>query len=143
MDYNKMLQYHKEKDAACTIAMLEVPWEEASRFGLMFVDDDGKITAFEEKPKVPKSTLASMGIYVFSADKLCKYLFRVKKYQHITHIKNNIADHFCAPFSLSTRPVLSARSWNHLRRSSASANASLAASYISCALSTSTRRIFG
>lgn len=74
MDYNKMLQYHKEKDAACTIAMLEVPWEEASRFGLMFVDDDGKITAFEEKPKVPKSNKASMGVYVFTWSKLRSYL---------------------------------------------------------------------
>ncbi len=74
MDYNKMLQYHKQKNAACTIAMLEVPWEEASRFGLMFVDDDGKITAFEEKPKVPKSNKASMGVYVFTWSKLRAYL---------------------------------------------------------------------
>ena len=74
MDYNKMLQYHKKKNAACTIAMLEVPWEEASRFGLMFVDDDGKITAFEEKPKVPKSNKASMGVYVFTWSKLRAYL---------------------------------------------------------------------
>lgn len=74
MDYNKMLQYHKEKNAACTIAMLEVPWEEASRFGLMFVNEDGKITAFEEKPKVPKSNKASMGVYVFTWSKLRAYL---------------------------------------------------------------------
>ena len=74
MDYNKMLQYHKKKNAACTIAMLEVPWEEASRFGLMFVDDDGRITAFEEKPKVPKSNKASMGVYVFTWSKLRSYL---------------------------------------------------------------------
>ena len=74
MDYAKMLQFHKEKDAACTIAMLEVPWEEASRFGLMFTDDDGRITAFEEKPKNPKSNKASMGVYMFTWDKLRKYL---------------------------------------------------------------------
>ncbi len=74
MDYNKMLQYHKEKDAACTIAMLEVPWEEASRFGLMFVDENGKITAFEEKPKNPKSNKASMGVYMFTWSKLRAYL---------------------------------------------------------------------
>ncbi|MBO4339577.1 MAG: glucose-1-phosphate adenylyltransferase [Clostridiales bacterium] len=74
MDYSKMLDYHKEKDAACTIAMLEVPWEEASRFGLMFVDDDGKITAFEEKPKNPKSNKASMGVYIFTWKKLRQYL---------------------------------------------------------------------
>ena len=74
MDYNKMLQYHKEKNAACTIAMLEVPWEEASRFGLMFVNDDGAITAFEEKPKNPKSNKASMGVYMFTWKKLREYL---------------------------------------------------------------------
>ena len=74
MDYAKMLQFHKEKDAACTIAMLEVPWEEASRFGLMFTDDDGKITAFEEKPKNPKSNKASMGVYMFTWEKLRQYL---------------------------------------------------------------------
>lgn len=74
MDYSKMLQYHKEKNADCTIAMLEVPWEEASRFGLMFVDDDGAITAFEEKPKNPKSNKASMGVYMFTWEKLRKYL---------------------------------------------------------------------
>ena len=74
MDYNEMLKYHKEKNAACTIAMLEVPWEEASRFGLMFVDDDGAITAFEEKPKNPKSNKASMGVYIFTWSKLREYL---------------------------------------------------------------------
>lgn len=74
MDYAKMLQFHKEKNAACTIAMLEVPWEEASRFGLMFTDSDGRITAFEEKPKNPKSNKASMGVYMFTWEKLRKYL---------------------------------------------------------------------
>ena len=74
MDYAKMLEYHKQKDAACTIAMLEVPWEEASRFGLMFTDDDGRITAFEEKPKNPKSNKASMGVYMFTWSKLRQYL---------------------------------------------------------------------
>ena len=74
MDYSKMLEYHKSKDAACTIAMLEVPWEEASRFGLMFTDEDGRITAFEEKPKNPRSNKASMGVYIFTWSKLRKYL---------------------------------------------------------------------
>ncbi len=74
MDYSKMLAFHKEKDAACTIAMLEVPWEEASRFGLMLVDDNGAITAFEEKPKEPHSNKASMGVYVFTWKKLREYL---------------------------------------------------------------------
>ena len=74
MDYSKMLAYHKEKKAACTIAMLEVPWEEASRFGLMFVNDDGSISEFEEKPKNPKSNKASMGVYIFTWSVLRKYL---------------------------------------------------------------------
>ena len=74
MDYAKMLAFHKEHDAACTIAMLEVPWEEASRFGLMFVNDDGAITDFEEKPKHPQSNKASMGVYIFTWKKLRKYL---------------------------------------------------------------------
>ncbi len=74
MDYAKMLAYHKEKDAACTIAMLEVPWEEASRFGLMFVNDDGSISEFEEKPKNPRSNKASMGVYIFTWSVLRKYL---------------------------------------------------------------------
>lgn len=74
MDYAKMLAYHKKKDAACTIAMLEVPWEEASRFGLMFVNDDGSIAEFEEKPKNPRSNKASMGVYIFTWEKLRRYL---------------------------------------------------------------------
>ena len=74
MDYSKMLDYHKEKGAACTIAMLEVPWEEASRFGLMITDEDNAIKEFEEKPKNPRSNKASMGIYVFSWKKLRAYL---------------------------------------------------------------------
>jgi len=74
MDYAKMLEFHKEKQADCTIAMLEVPWEEASRFGLMLVNDDGSISEFEEKPENPRSNKASMGVYVFSWKKLRKYL---------------------------------------------------------------------
>lgn len=74
MDYNKMLKYHKENDAACTIAMLEVPWEEASRFGLMILNDDNSIAEFEEKPKNPRSNKASMGVYIFTWSKLRKYL---------------------------------------------------------------------
>lgn len=74
MDYSKMLAYHKEKNADCTIASLEVPWEEASRFGLMFVNDDGSISEFEEKPKHPRSNKASMGVYIFTWSKLRRYL---------------------------------------------------------------------
>lgn len=74
MDYNKMLEYHKANDAACTIAMLEVPWEEASRFGLMILNDDNSISEFEEKPKNPRSNKASMGVYIFTWSKLRQYL---------------------------------------------------------------------
>lgn len=74
MDYRKMLAYHKEKDAAITIAALEVPLEEASRFGILNTNDDLSIYEFEEKPQNPKSTKASMGIYIFNWAKLKKYL---------------------------------------------------------------------
>ena len=74
MDYNKMLEYHKANNAACTIAMLEVPWEEASRFGLMVLNDDNSIASFEEKPKNPSSNKASMGVYIFTWSKLRQYL---------------------------------------------------------------------
>jgi len=74
MDYNLMLEYHIKTDADCTIAVLEVPLKDASRFGIMNTDETNKIVEFEEKPKVPKSTKASMGIYIFKTDKLIKYL---------------------------------------------------------------------
>ena len=74
MDYSKMVKYHKEKGADATIAVIEVPWEEASRFGIMTADSDGKIVEFAEKPKEPKSNLASMGVYVFTWEVLKKYL---------------------------------------------------------------------
>ena len=74
MDYSDMLSYHKKKNAACTIAVLNVEYEEASRFGIMSTDVTGAITKFVEKPKEPESTLASMGIYIFSYPALKKYL---------------------------------------------------------------------
>ena len=74
MDYSDMLRRHKEAGAACTISVMEVPWEEASRFGIMSVDGDDHITEFAEKPKEPKSNLASMGIYIFTWSKLKAYL---------------------------------------------------------------------
>ena len=64
MPNSKMLRVHKEKGADCTIAVLDVPLEEASRFGIMSADEEGTIYDFEEKPKEPKSTLASMGVYI-------------------------------------------------------------------------------
>ena len=66
MDYRKLLDVHKEKGADATIAVMEVDWDEASRFGIMNTDEEGRITEFEEKPENPKSNLASMGIYVFN-----------------------------------------------------------------------------
>lgn len=66
MDYSKMLDKHIENNADCTIATITVPWEEASRFGILSADETGRITEFAEKPKVPKSNQASMGIYIFN-----------------------------------------------------------------------------
>ena len=74
MNYSLMLNYHILNNASCTIAAINVPIEEASRFGVLNTNKDGVIYEFEEKPKNPKSTLASMGIYIFSAEKLYKYL---------------------------------------------------------------------
>ena len=74
MDYAKMLKEHLEKDAACTIAVLQVSLEEATRFGIMNVGENGYVCEFEEKPKHPKSDLASMGIYIFNWKKLKQYL---------------------------------------------------------------------
>ena len=74
MDYNAMLRYHIEKGADCTIAVRDVPWEEASRFGIMNTDENNRILEFEEKPKQPKSNKASMGVYIFTWEKLRKYL---------------------------------------------------------------------
>ena len=74
MHYGEMLKAHKESGAAATIAVMPVPWEEASRFGIMNVDEEGTITDFEEKPAEPKSNLASMGIYIFTYEVLKKYL---------------------------------------------------------------------
>lgn len=74
MNYAKMIEFHKKNNADCTIAVLEVPWEEASRFGILATDENDKIYEFAEKPAQPKSNKASMGVYVFSWDKLKKYL---------------------------------------------------------------------
>ena len=79
MDYSEMLQRHKETGADCTIAVLEVSLEEASRFGIMNANPDGTIYEFEEKPANPKSNLASMGIYIFNWQILRKYLEQDEK----------------------------------------------------------------
>ena len=74
MDYNKMLQFHIQNEADCTIAVREDPWEEASRFGIMNTNEDNSISEFEEKPAHPKSNKASMGVYIFTWEKLRQYL---------------------------------------------------------------------
>ncbi|WP_110927963.1 glucose-1-phosphate adenylyltransferase [Bacillus massiliglaciei] len=79
MDYSKMLDYHVRKGAQATIAVIQVPWHEASRFGLMNTNEEGRITEFEEKPEFPKSNLASMGVYLFNWKTLKNYLIQDEK----------------------------------------------------------------
>lgn len=74
MDYSEMIHFHEESKADATIAVIAVPWEEASRFGIMSTSPDGRITEFAEKPYHPNSNLASMGIYIFNWQTLRKYL---------------------------------------------------------------------
>ena len=76
MDYSKMLDFHKENNADATISVINVPMEEASRYGIMNCHENGNIYEFEEKPKNPKSTLASMGVYIFDWEILRKYLIK-------------------------------------------------------------------
>ena len=85
MDYSKMLDYHKEKGADVSIAVIDVSLEEAKRFGIMNTDKDYRINEFEEKPPKPKSTLASMGIYIFSYKMLKKYLTEDAKLENSAH----------------------------------------------------------
>lgn len=85
MDYSKMIAFHKANNADCTIAVIDVPLAEASRFGILNTNPDGSIYEFDEKPKVPKSTNASMGIYVFSWDKLRKYLVEDEENTESSH----------------------------------------------------------
>lgn len=85
MDYDKMLSYHKEHNADATIAVIEVPMKEASRFGIMNTDEDGRIVEFEEKPPQPKSNLASMGIYIFNWKLLRKMLVADMKNAESNH----------------------------------------------------------
>ena len=79
-DYREFLNFHKEKNADFSVAVMEVPWEEASRFGLMVTDENAQITEFQEKPKNPKSNLASMGNYIFKWSILRKYLIEDELY---------------------------------------------------------------
>ena len=98
MDYELMLEDHKQRKADCTIAVLNVSLEEASRFGIMNTNPDGTIYEFDEKPAKPKSTLASMGIYIFTYQELKKYLIADAKDENSKHdfgmniIPNMLAD---------------------------------------------------
>lgn len=82
MDYSEMIKFHQENNADCTIAVREVPWEDASRFGLMFTNENNEVIEFQEKPANPKSNKASMGVYVFTWSKLEKYLTEDEKDQN-------------------------------------------------------------
>ena len=85
MNYEEMLQYHKDQNADLTVAVRPVPWKEAPRFGIMNTDDEGRITEFQEKPKEPKSNLASMGIYIFTWKTLRKALVADMKNPDSSH----------------------------------------------------------
>jgi glucose-1-phosphate adenylyltransferase len=76
MDYSKLLNYHKKNKSQVTIAVIEVQWDEANRFGIMNIDENNRIYEFEEKPTNPKSNLASMGIYIFNWKVLKEYLIQ-------------------------------------------------------------------
>jgi len=91
MDYSKLLEYHKEKDASLTVACLNVSLVEAKRFGIMKADEDGRIVSFTEKPKKPESTLASMGVYIFDYKTLRNELIKDHKNAESSHdFGNNI-----------------------------------------------------
>lgn len=79
MNYDQMLDYHREKGADCTIAVIEVEWEDASRFGILNTDDNDQVVEFDEKPEVPKNNLASMGIYMFNWPELRAALLKDEK----------------------------------------------------------------
>lgn len=85
MNYNDLLDKHKEKESDVTIAVMEVPWEEASRFGILNVDKEMKIVEFDEKPENPKNNMASMGIYMFNWKKLKEYLVEDSKNKNSSH----------------------------------------------------------
>lgn len=85
MDYSKMLAFHKSRNAEATISVLQVPLEEASRYGIMNAHEDGRIYEFEEKPQKPKSNLASMGVYIFTWEILREYLIKDSEDIHSDH----------------------------------------------------------
>ena len=108
MDYNAMLNYHIRHGADATIAVREVPWEEAPRFGIMNTDSDDRIIEFEEKPKNPKSNKASMGVYIFTWEKLRHYL----ENDEADKKSNNDFGKNIIPNMLNDKQVLVAYSFN-------------------------------
>lgn len=91
MDYQKMLDYHKKQNASLTVGVMPVPWEDASRFGVMNTDKTDRIIEFQEKPENPKSNLASMGIYIFDWPTLKKYLVdNQAKNRQLTDFGHNV-----------------------------------------------------
>ncbi|WP_416151541.1 glucose-1-phosphate adenylyltransferase [Salipaludibacillus sp. HK11] len=85
MNYDKLIEHHKEKQSEATISVIEVPWKEASRFGILNTKENLEIYEFDEKPEKPKSNLASMGIYVFNWKTLRKYLIKDSKQKKSSH----------------------------------------------------------
>ena len=85
MDYSEMLKFHIKNNAEATISVIDVPYEEASRYGIMSCDEKGRIYQFEEKPQHPKSTLASMGVYIFTWEVLREYLVRDEQREDSDH----------------------------------------------------------
>jgi len=102
MDYEDMLEHHIKAGAEVTIASMPVPWEEASRFGIVIADKNHKITGFEEKPAKPKSNLASMGIYIFNYELLRKELIKLKKVANCDFGKHVIPDCFKQKLPMTT-----------------------------------------
>ena len=108
MDYSAMLDYHIRQQADITIAVRPVPWEEASSFGIMNTNEDGRIFEFEEKPKQPKSNLASMGVYIFTYSQLKKYLIE----DHADPVSHNDFGKNIIPTMLKDEKRLYAYSFN-------------------------------
>ena len=115
MDYNGMLDFHVRHGADATIAVREVPWAEASRFGIMNTDADDRIVEFEEKPKNPKSNKASMGVYIFTWAKLRQYLIADEENKKSSNdfgkniIPAMLADH--AASRVPTTSMATGRTW--------------------------------
>ncbi len=114
MDYSKMLEFHETANADVTVAVIDVPWEEASRFGILATDEEGRITEFQEKPKEPKSNQASMGIYIFKWSKLKEYLERDEADPTSSNDFGKTSSPPCSTISKTSSPIPSTaigRTW--------------------------------